>query len=85
MIRGLGCGCTRIIEADADDPFRTDRRDNRVTLIAGGLNAANIPELLSRCQPAGVDLNSGVEERPGIKDAHKLHAALDAIRQHTFK
>lgn len=55
------------------------------TLIAGGLNAANIPELLSRCQPAGVDLNSGVEERPGIKDAHKLHAALDAIRQHTFK
>lgn len=51
------------------------------TLIAGGLNASTIPELLARCQPTGVDLNSGVEKSPGIKHAQKLRAALDAIKQ----
>lgn len=39
----------------------------RPFFVAGGLNAKNIPELLSLCQPDGLDVNSGVEVSPGIK------------------
>jgi phosphoribosylanthranilate isomerase len=39
----------------------------RPFFVAGGLNAKNIPELLSVCQPDGLDVNSGVELSPGIK------------------
>ena len=48
-------------------------------LLAGGLSAANLPEALAQCTPAGVDLNSGVEGAPGIKDRAKLAAAFAAI------
>jgi phosphoribosylanthranilate isomerase len=39
----------------------------RPFFVAGGLNAKNIPELLSVCRPDGLDVNSGVEVSPGIK------------------
>ena len=72
-----------------DKPFDWRRLNHPAfttpTLIAGGLSASNIPELLARCQPTGLDLNSGVEESPGIKHAQKIHAALDAIKQQTLK
>lgn len=41
-------------------------------LLAGGLGPENIHEILSRVQPTGIDLNSGVESAPGIKDKNKL-------------
>lgn len=48
-------------------------------LLAGGLNAANLAQALSECSPAGVDLNSGVESAPGLKDKGKLEAAFGVI------
>jgi phosphoribosylanthranilate isomerase len=48
-------------------------------LLAGGLSAANLAQALSQCSPAGVDINSGVESAPGIKDPAKLAAAFAAI------
>jgi phosphoribosylanthranilate isomerase len=50
-------------------------------LVAGGLNAGNVGELLARHAPYGVDVASGVESAPGIKDATKLQAFFAAIRQ----
>lgn len=41
-------------------------------LIAGGITADNVAELLDRYQPFGVDLSSGVEAYPGKKDPNKL-------------
>jgi len=41
----------------------------RPFFVAGGLSAKNIPELLSLCQPDGLDVNSGVELSPGMKSA----------------
>ncbi|WP_241624058.1 bifunctional indole-3-glycerol-phosphate synthase TrpC/phosphoribosylanthranilate isomerase TrpF [Rosenbergiella epipactidis] len=47
-------------------------------ILAGGLNADNIASVLALgC--AGVDLNSGVETSPGIKDKQKLITVFNAI------
>lgn len=53
-------------------------RPPRPWLLAGGLNAGNVRQALSRCAPQGVDFNSGVEDAPGLKNAHKLRASVAA-------
>ena len=52
----------------------------RPWILAGGLSARNLPEILTHCSPHGVDLNSGVESAPGLKDSSRILAALHAIR-----
>lgn len=53
-------------------------------ILAGGLDARSIPQLLANCHPDGIDLNSGVEIAPGLKDASKLLAAVHALHQATL-
>ena len=48
-------------------------------LLAGGLGAENSAQA-ARLGCAGLDFNSGVESRPGVKDATKLNAAFAALR-----
>lgn len=49
------------------------------SLLAGGLNTENLPQALAQ-HCLGVDLNSGVEQRPGVKDPQKLAQAFALIR-----
>jgi phosphoribosylanthranilate isomerase len=49
-------------------------------LIAGGLRAGNVQEAIAAFQPYGVDVASGVEATPGLKDPIKLRAFIDAAR-----
>ena len=50
-------------------------------LVAGGLNADNVRTLIQQVQPFGVDVSSGVEDRPGVKNVAKLRAFVRAVRE----
>jgi phosphoribosylanthranilate isomerase len=49
-------------------------------LLAGGLNPENIAEAIAKVQPWGVDVASGVEASPGVKDPEKMKAFVKAVR-----
>lgn len=55
-------------------------RTQRIVL-AGGLTPANVGEAICRVGPYGVDVSSGVEEAPGVKDFDKVTRFLDAARE----
>jgi phosphoribosylanthranilate isomerase len=47
--------------------------------LAGGLTPENIAEAVREVQPFAVDVNSGVESAPGVKDHAKLQLLCDAL------
>ncbi|WP_105901949.1 bifunctional indole-3-glycerol-phosphate synthase TrpC/phosphoribosylanthranilate isomerase TrpF [Vibrio gangliei] len=57
----------------------TSHRQN--IMLAGGLSPDNIAQA-GELGCIGLDLNSGVESEPGIKDAGKLKAAFEALRNY---
>lgn len=51
------------------------------TLLAGGLTPLNVEDAIRRVRPWGVDLSSGVERSPGVKDRAALEAFFAAVRR----
>jgi phosphoribosylanthranilate isomerase len=49
--------------------------------LAGGLNPGNISIALSQLHPSGIDLSSGVEISPGIKDLNLVQNLLAEVRK----
>jgi phosphoribosylanthranilate isomerase len=49
-------------------------------MVSGGLNAANVAEALRITRAGGVDISSGVESAPGIKDPEMIRAFIRAAR-----
>ena len=49
-------------------------------MLSGGLNAANIGEALSQTGATGIDVSSGVESEPGVKDVALIAEFFDAVR-----
>ena len=54
---------------------------HRPFLLSGGLGPANVAEAIRRVRPDGVDVASGVETSPGIKDPEKLKAFFDEVKR----
>ncbi len=81
-----------VLLVDAHDPTRhggTGKTVNwdsardiaaaRRTILAGGLNAANVKLAIRSVRPYGVDVSSGVESSPGIKDPGRLRSFFEAL------
>ncbi|MCH8304176.1 MAG: phosphoribosylanthranilate isomerase [Candidatus Marinimicrobia bacterium] len=58
----------------------TDLRKDRM-ILAGGITAENAAEAVSKINPAFLDVSSGVESSPGIKDKMKLEQLFKAVER----
>ena len=56
------------------------QRFARPILLAGGLTPENVSAAIRRARPWGVDVATGVESAPGVKDHRKLRAFVEAVR-----
>jgi phosphoribosylanthranilate isomerase len=64
-----------------DWQLAAQRRSQVPVILAGGLTPENVGEAIAAVNPWGVDVASGVEAEPGIKDPAKVEAFMAAARQ----
>jgi phosphoribosylanthranilate isomerase len=71
--------------AGSGEPFALERADALRALprwvLAGGLDPENVELAIDRLRPYAVDVASGVESAPGIKDPGRLAAFMAAVRR----
>jgi phosphoribosylanthranilate isomerase len=62
-------------------PLAAELARGRKALLAGALTPENVAEAAQMVKPFAVDVSSGVESRPRVKDPKKLEAFFDACRR----
>jgi phosphoribosylanthranilate isomerase len=50
-------------------------------ILSGGINPENVGEAVRRVSPYAIDVSSGVERSPGVKDHRKMHLLFEAIAE----
>ena len=91
-LRALDAYDVRAFLVDARDPERYGGTGKRADwelaarlgkthpiILAGGLNEDNIGEALAVVNPWAVDINSGIERAPGIKDHDRLRRIVEMV------
>jgi phosphoribosylanthranilate isomerase len=63
--------CSQVMSAIAPVPL----------VLSGGLNPQNVGEAVTRVRPYAVDVSSGVESAPGVKDHHKVSAFIRMAKE----
>ncbi|NDW03966.1 phosphoribosylanthranilate isomerase [Jiella pacifica] len=48
-------------------------------MLSGGIDAGNVAEALRVARPSGIDVSSGVESAPGIKDVGRINTFFDEL------
>jgi phosphoribosylanthranilate isomerase len=66
--------------ADWDFAAELVQATSKRLLLAGGLNPDNVREAIKHVQPYGVDVSSGVEASPGIKERAKVKDFIQAAK-----
>ncbi|MDO8500341.1 MAG: phosphoribosylanthranilate isomerase [Gemmatimonadaceae bacterium] len=79
-VRGASGGTGRTFDWMAIAPKIRDAGLLVPTVLAGGLTPLNVGAAIAALAPAIVDVSSGVEAAPGIKDAALMRAFADAVR-----
>jgi phosphoribosylanthranilate isomerase len=63
------------------DWARVPRQLGAPLILAGGLNPHNVADAVRHVRPYAVDVSSGVESSPGIKDAGLITAFVKGVRR----
>ena len=66
--------------ADWDLAAEVVRVSTKPVVLAGGLTPDNVADAIRKVRPYAVDVATGVESEPGIKDEAKMRAFFDAVR-----
>jgi len=61
--------------------YARDLASERRVIISGGLKTANVAEAIAKARPWAVDVSTGVERSPGIKDAAEIRAFIAEVRR----
>jgi phosphoribosylanthranilate isomerase len=68
-------GTGRTVDWEAAARVAAERR----VLLAGGLTPENVADAVARVRPFGIDVSSGVERAPGVKDRQRIKALFEAV------
>ncbi len=78
-VQGETGGTGRTFAWDKAAPLISQVSSQIRVILAGGLSASNVGEAIATVRPGIVDVSSGVELSPGVKDHSLMRAFAEAV------